>query len=342
MASSVSKKKSNGESLSLKILKKLTLGNDASVNRAPIETGMFKHWWSSFKSNYGAFVLQNFMCLLFAVPFIVIVMWLMPTLEQKFIVDNAFNFIGDLGFGFTGATNDTITAIKGIYLFRIMFYSLIIPCFSIIGIGISGLFYSSRNVVWGAKIKFRHYLRGIKKYWWKFMLAFTAIGVVAYMVIVSIYGYLYLEICNMTSWYMWLVMIFACILALLLVYFMLTYLPTVTMYQFKHKEIIKNSVLLSLVMILPATIVAIIMALPVVLLSLTSFTRIILYMSAFLFGFAGFTVAIQCFGQYACDSYLTPLYEQAVMNAEKERRRIAQENRKNSNKNKKNKGKGRR
>lgn len=337
MADTATGKKSKGNSFVINILKKLKLGEDLSVNRVQPETGMFKHWWNSFKSNYGSLVVQNLMVIVFALPLIALLV-LMPMFEQKFILDNAFNFVGDLGLGFTGATTDTFSAIKGIYIFRILFYLLIIPCFSLVGIGFSGVFYSSRNVVWGAKVKIRHYFRGLKKYWWKFMLAFTVIGIATYGVIGSIYGYLYLTHCGMTNWYMWLVMIFACLFALLVIYFMLIYLPTVTMYNFKHGEIIKNSIYMGIVLIFPSTLIAIVMALPIVALAMISITKIILYVILVLFGLSAYAVAIQSYGQYACDAYINPLYEQSVAQEERNRRRVSQENKRNSGKkNKKNK-----
>lgn len=339
MAKTVSGQKSNKQSFALKVLQKMTLDKDLSINRPPIETGMFRHWWSVFKANYGAFVLQNIFCMLLAIPFIALVFFVMPNLEQRWILQSGFNFVGDLGFGFAGATNDTTLAIKGIYLFRLMFYSLIIPCFSLIGLGMSGLFYSSRNVAWGAKINFRHFFRGIKKYWWQYMLAFTMIGVAAYGVLASVYGYLYLQIAGFTTWYMWFVMIFACIFALLTVYFMLTYLPMITMYDFKNKVKIKNSILLALVLALQSTILAIFMVgLPISLIW-TGFTKIILLISFVLFGFAGYSSAIQCYGVYAADNYTDVLYQNMLYEQEKERRRASIDTRRNSAKNKKKKGK---
>lgn len=339
MAKAVNGQKSNKQSWTVKVLEKMTLGNDLSINRPPIETGMFKHWWTTFKSNYGALVLQNIFCMLLAAPFIALVFFVMPNLEQRWILQNAFNFVGDLGFGFTGATNDTMLAIKGIYMFRLLFYSLIIPCFSLIGLGMAGLFYTSRNVAWGAKVKIRHFFRGIKKYWWQYILAFTIIGVAAYGVLASVFGYLYLQTAGLTSWYMWFVMIFACIVAIAVIYFMLTYLPMVTMYDFKNNVKIKNSILLAVALLFQSTILAVILVgLPIALIW-TSFTKIILLVSFILFGFAAYASAIQCYGVYVADNFTSVLYQNMLYAQEKQRRREANENRRNIQKAKKKKGK---
>lgn len=340
MAKTVNKQKSEKESWVVKVLQNMTLAKDVSINRPAVNSnnsGMFRHWWYTFKSNYSALVLQNIFCILLAAPFIALVFFVMPRLEQGWV--SSFNFVGDLGYGFTGATNDTALATKGIYLFRLMFYSLIIPCFSLIGLGMSGLFYSSRNVAWGAKVKVRHFFRGVKKYWWQYILAFTVIGIAAYAVLASIYGYLYLKIAGMTTWYMWFVMIFACIVALLVVYFMLTYLPMVTMYNLKNKDKIKNSILLAIALVLQSTFLGILLVGLPLLLVWTSFTQIILFVSFVLFGFAGYATAIQCYGVFTADNYTNILYENMLQMQEKERRRASNEKNRNSAKKKKKKGK---
>jgi len=339
MAKAVNGQKSNKPSFAAKVLQNMTLGSDLSINRPAIQTGFFRHWWQTFRANYGSLVLQNIMCLLLAAPFIAFVFFIMPQLEQRWILQSGFNFVGDLGFGFTGGTNDTTLAIRGIYLFRLMFYSLIIPCFSLMGVGMAGLFYSSRNVAWGAKVKFRHFFRGIKKYWWQYMLAFTIIGIAVYAVLASIYGYLYMSIAGMTTWYMYIVMIIAVLIALAIVYFMITFLPIINMYNFKAGDKIKNSILLAVVLLLPSTMLGILwIGLPVALIW-TSLTQMILLVTFILFGFAAYATAIQCFGVYAADNYTTVLYQNMLYTQEKERRKQASVNRKGTNKNKKNKGK---
>lgn len=339
MAKAVNKQKSEKISWEAKVLKNLTLDRDVSINRPPISGSMIRHWWVTFKANYSALVLQNILCMLFAAPFIALVFFVMPNLEQRWILQSGFNFVGDLGFGLTGSTNDTTLAIRGIYLFRLMFYSLIIPCFSLIGLGMSGLFYSSRNVAWGAKIKLRHYFRGFKKYWWQYMLAFTVIGIAVYAVLASIYGYLYLQIAGMTTWYMWIVMILACIIALLVLYFMLAYLPIINMYNFKNKIKIKNSILIAVALIMQATLLSVLLVGFPLALVWSYLSKMLLLVSFVLFGFAGYATAIQCLGVFAADNFTTVLYENMLYLQEKERRKANSERNRNSSKAKKKKGK---
>ena len=43
MAKTVNRQKSNKPSFAAKVLDNMTLGNDISINRAPIETSMIRH-----------------------------------------------------------------------------------------------------------------------------------------------------------------------------------------------------------------------------------------------------------------------------------------------------------
>lgn len=340
MAKNINNTKEKKLSFSSNLLTKLHLEDDLSINREPIDRGMFSYWWTTLRGNMTSMFTQNLMFLLFILPLFILLKFLMPTLEQKFILENAFNFVGDLGLGFTGATNHTYLATKGIYMFRILFSLLIIPCFTLAGLAASGLFYSMRNLVWGAKVKVRvHFFRGIKKYWWKFMLAFTLIGVVAYGVIGSIYGYLYLSAGGeVAPWWIWPIMIFACLLALVTILYMLVYLPTVTMYRMKHTEIMHNSAILSFVCAIPAIILAVLLAAPL-LMALSPIAEVILLVFLGLYGFSFYALAIQCFGQYTADNFTAVLYEQKIMNEERERRRQNRGSKKKNNNNKKGKRK---
>ena len=119
------------------------------------------------------------------------------------------------------------------------------------------------------------------------------------------------------------------------------YLPIINMYNFKIKDKVKNSILLSVALIMPSVFLsAILIGLPIALIW-SSLTKMILLVTFALFGFAAYTTAIQCYGVFAADNYTTILYQNLLYIQDKERRRAANVNRKPSG-NKKNKKKGKR
>ncbi len=324
-------KKDKSNSLSTKLLRKLTLADDLSMNREPLETGMFRHWWAIIRTNLTSLLALNLMFFLFAAPIIVSVFFVFPVLETKFILDSGFNFVSDMGLGFTGSNLDTEMALRGIYMFRVMFNTLIIPGLALAGLGGAGLFYCMRNKVWGANVKIRvHFFRGIKLYWWKFMLAFTVIGIGVYGIVGSINAYFYYSVLGTAPWWIWIIMIGSCIFTLLTIIYMFNYLPSVTMYRLKHVKTIKNSLILSVITALPALMIMIGLSLPLFAF-FNNISTLILAIFFLFYGFSFYALAVQCFGQFAADSFTNILYEQSVMQAERDRRRAEHGDRKKKN-----------
>lgn len=306
-------------SFSVKLLENLTLDKDLSVDREEIKSGRVRHWWGIIKSRYSSVMLMNLLFVLFVIPLAFIVFFLLPALERN--ATAGLNFMGDIGFGFSGATNDTNLGKILIYDIRIIYLSLIIPCCTIIGIGAAGLFYCCRNHIWGVKVKLRvHFWRGIKKYWWKYMISFTYIGAVAYLIIFTIFNHLKLSVYSPAPWWSYIAMIAACILGLLSLMYMVFHLPLTTTYKFKLKDKIKNSCILAIVLILVTLMFIGLMCLPM-LLMISGITRLLLYIFFVMIGFAVYALAIQEFGQYACDIFVNELYAQKLIAQEKEEKK---------------------
>ena len=331
MSNAAKQQKDKSNSLSTKLLRNLTLSGDLSMNREPLQTGMFKHWWTIIRANLSNLLALNLMFFLFAAPIIVVAFFVFPVLETKFILDSGFNFVSDMGLGFTGSNQDTEMALRGIYMFRIMFNTLIIPGFALAGVGAAGLFYCMRNKVWGANVKVGvHFFRGIKLYWWKFMLAFLVVGIGVYGIIGSINAYFFYSVLGTAPWWVWVLMIGACIFTLLTIIYMLNYLPAVTMYRMKHTKTINNSLILSVVTVVPALMIIVGLSLPLFAF-FNSISTLILAIFFLFYGFSFYVLAIQCFGQYVADSFTNILYEQSVLQAERERRRAEHGDRKKKN-----------
>ena len=64
MAKAVNRQKSNKPSFAAKVLQNMTLGSDLSINRPAIQTGFFRHWWQTFRANYGSLLLLHLYFLL--------------------------------------------------------------------------------------------------------------------------------------------------------------------------------------------------------------------------------------------------------------------------------------
>ena len=307
------------KNFTINLLNKLTLQHDMSLNRQPITTGRIKHYINTFKSTFSTFAGANILTFIFFMPLIFVAFFFMPQLEAQAVA--GANFVGDIGFGFTGATNDTIIAIRAIYTLRIQWMALIIPCMLLGGVGMAGLFYCCRNRVWGAKIPvIKHFFRGVKKYWWQYMLAFTFLGTLAYGIYALITNHFLLATYGAVPAWNYIVLVLICIIAFLTLIFFSTFLGTSNMYKMSFGKVIKNSIILSIIMFIPALMMTIFIALPF-LMFLSSITKIIFYIFFILCGFSYIALAYQEFAQYANDIFTNELLAQKAIEEEKNRRK---------------------
>lgn len=319
------------KNFSINLLNKLNLQKDLSLNRQPITSGRIRHYLFTFRSTFSSFVGANILTLLFFLPLVFVVFFFMPTLERQ--ASLGANLIGDLGFGFTGATNDALIALRAIYTLRINWMALIIPCMILGGLGMAGLFYCCRNRVWGAKISvFKHFFRGVSKYWWQYMSAFTFVGVLVYGIYALITNHFLLATYGAVPAWNYIVLVLLCILAFLTLLFFATFLGTNNMYKMSFGKVIKNSMILSFILIIPAILLSIVVCIPFFLL-FSSFTKIIFYIFFVLCGFVYIALAYQEFAQYANDIFTNELLAQKAMQEEKNRRKSTRgSNKKNKRK----------
>lgn len=316
---------------SVSLLNKLSLQKDLSLNRQPITSGRVRHYIFTFKSSFSAFIGANLLTIIFFIPLIFVAFFLVPTLERQTVL--GANFVGDLGFGLTGSTNDTLIAIRAIYELRITWMSLIIPCMLLGGVGMSGLFYCCRNRVWGAKISvFKHFFRGISKYWWQYMIAFTFLGALVYGIYALLTNHFLMATYGAVPAWNYVVLVLICILAFLTLIFYTTFLGTNNTYKMSYAKVIKNSMILSFLMIIPAIMITVIISLPFLLL-LSSISKIIFYIFFIMCGFSFIALAYQEFAQYANDTFTNELLAQKAIEAEKTRRKsVRGSNKKNKRK----------
>lgn len=306
-------------SRSTNLLRKLSLQPDLSVGREPIKTSYIKHFTSTLKQNYSTLFLQNLLFALFLLPLGILLLYLLPLMEK--VATANLNFAGDIGMGFPGATNDVITGMVKLFDLRILYLAYMIPCFTLAGIGAAGIFYVCRNLLWGAKVKVRiHFFRGIKKYWWQFMIIGTIIGAEVFLVGFSVLNHLKMQALGNVEWWSYLLMIGACIIALATLIYGIFFIPMMTMYRFKAKDLFKNSAIMSIVMVVMALILLVVFALPALLL-LSQITKLLLYMFIITLGASMYALGIQTFGVFVSDNFIKPLYQQEIENKDKQSRK---------------------
>lgn len=318
------------------LLSKLDLQKDERLTRIPIETGRISHFLRTFKTNYAEIMLSNLLFMVFALPAIAVIFFVVPNMIKT--LNAGLDFNGDMGIGL-GGKNEILQGMLNIYNTWQWGFLMLVPCIALMGIGFAGLFYCMRNYLWGAPVKIRvHFFRGIKKRWAEFLLSFTYVGFVVWAVGFSILEYLKNSLQGAANAGHWVFMIASCFIALLSLLFLMNALPMFVSFKYKFKSVVKNSVIFSITMLLIEMILIVLLALPFLLL-LSSFTKMIFYVAFAMIGFGFYAMAITALAHNFFDSTIIPLYEYELKNKEKEERkereremRIANANRKNSKK----------
>ena len=170
--------------------------------------------------------------------------------------------------------------------------------------------------MWGVEVKPKHYFRGIKLHWWKFLTAFTFMGLVGTNAAWST-----IELIRLTSTTgsasagIWIWSITALLIALLTALFVGVWLPMSVMYRTGYGVSIKNAVLCFLIFAFNVIFVTILMAAPFALLAVDVLNYIIYVMMLFYGGSFLMTCNVSM-GMWIGDMSLNTLYEYEQKQAE--------------------------
>ncbi|MDE6474908.1 MAG: hypothetical protein K2L70_07410 [Clostridia bacterium] len=313
------------------LAKKLVLKRDLSPEgRITNYKGRIRQAMAAISANMTKLVLLNLLMVVACAPLIA-TYFVMRSQEAAAVA--GLNFSTGIGVGF-GVSDDTMLAIERIYDIRLMGYGLaIFPTCLLVGLFASGLYYCCRNMLWQTKVKvFKHFFRGIKNNWYKFMLSFAWLGALATGFACSLIMTLKETALNggaNAGW--WVLMIFIGILALLSALYMMVGQGMYVTYKFKMKEYIVNTCCLTLLMILPALIVTLFFS-GVMALSFVSIIGMFILVVMVMIGFSAFAIFSLAFSQYATDSFIAYLYEEEQKAILKEQEKQAKQRNKEKKK----------
>lgn len=313
------------------IAKKLVLKRDLSPEgRVTNYKGRIRQAMAAISVNMTKLVLLNLLMVVACAPLIA-TYFVMRSQEAAAVA--GLNFSTGIGVGF-GVSDDTLLAIERIYDIRLMGYGLaILPTCLLVGLFASGLYYCCRNMLWNTKVKVvKHFFRGIKNNWYKFMLSFAWLGALATGFACSLIKVLKDTALNGSAnagW--WVLMIFIGILALLSALYMMIGQGMYVTYKFKMKEYIVNTCCLTLLMILPALIVTIFFS-GVMALSFVSIIGMFILVVMVMIGFSAFAMFNIAFSQYATDTFIAYLYEEEQKAILKEQEKQAKQRNKEKKK----------
>lgn len=304
---------------------KLTLQRDLSPEGREINyKGRIREAMQVVSQNMTKLVLLNLFMVVACVPIIVLFGYYMQVQESSILA--GYQFSSGIGIGY-GIVDNTVEATAAIYDFRLkLFGASLLPCLLLVGLFASGVYYCCRNMLWGAQVKiWKHFFRGIKMHWYKFMLSFAWLGILAtgftcslIMILkeTAIYG------AANAGW--WVLVVFIGILSLLSVMYMLIGQGMYVLYRFKMKDNIKNTCVLVLMMIVPTLFVTGVFA-GFVALSFVSLIGMFMLIYMALLGMSVYVLLNLAYSQYVCDNLIGYLYQEDVKAKQKEQERLARE-----------------
>ena len=313
------------------LAKKLVLKRDLSPEgRITNYKGRIRQAMAAISANMTKLVLLNLLMVVACAPLIA-TYFVMRSQEAAAVA--GLNFSTGIGVGF-GVSDDTMLAIERIYDIRLRGYGLsIFPTCLLVGLFASGLYYCCRNMLWQTKVKlFKHFFRGIKNNWYKFMLSFAWLGALATGFACSLIIILKETALNggaNAGW--WVLTIFIGILALLSALYMMVGQGMYVTYKFKMKEYIVNTCCLTLLMILPVIIVTLFFS-GVMALSFVSIIGMFILVIMVMIGFSAFAIFSLAFSQYATDNFIEYLYEEEQKAIIKEQEKQAKQRNKEKKK----------
>lgn len=308
---------------------RLDAQKDVRIGDIQPTKGRIKLAFSAVMGNMSKAIIVNFLFLLFVAPILVLLLYYVPTeIKQK---TAQFAFMSEFGIGLYGQSFGDL-ATKGmieIYKIRINLSYILIPCIAFLGIGASGLFMCARNFVWKVPLKpVTHFFRGVKMHWWKFALSFLHISVLVFLTIFSISNaQINIATSQNASGFITLAS-FSILFLFISMLFMHIALPMFVAYKYTLKQVIKNTIILVLSLMLTSVLILAALYAPMILLTI-KITQMIIYIVLLGAGFILYATCITAFANYAFENIMYPVYvAQNAKNIRKEQQK--QKNKQNT------------
>ena len=132
--------------------------NDLPKNRKEV-------FFDCLKMRYGIIMGLGLMCVLFALP--IVICLLLRDISLSSLLENIANQKYEEGEGY-----------ELFYTLKMTYSVVMVPCFVIFGIGLSGVMYIIRQLVWyEGMFFFSDFFEGIKKNWKAYTASFFALGI---------------------------------------------------------------------------------------------------------------------------------------------------------------------
>ncbi len=324
------------------MLKNLAFAAEARADGGvtqPVEGGRFRYFWATFRKNNGLLLLSNLLFLATLLPLLAIfVVMLVFGVEKLGYIIHKVNelpyFLSGVGIGLGSSASATAARVDmlDVYSWAFLFAGI---AMLFVGIGFAGIMPICVKFIWndsfvskrdsyGNEVPkvVKEFFLGIKKYWWQMLIVGAFLGILVAGVGNAFTFFLSRFWQGLAGAGEWILIIFACIVAVFGAIFCIFMLPTVVMYDISFAQKMKNSAILTLQMFLQNFFVLVVVALPFVLIAVTSgFINIILVAVMLVFGAPFYCLMISNYVQYFSEKIITPVYQAQFSKTKKNKKK---------------------
>ena len=311
---------------------KLTLTPDLSpVDRDRNYKGRIRQIFSTLSQHPVKGLLVSLMGTLFWAPLIAVFLFVLPYIINS-VVLSGYNFTGSLGIGFSASSAEYIgSAIRDIYTTRIQYTCYyLLPSIMFASIGMSGVYNCMRNLLWGVECKtFKHFFLGIKRHWYKFLIVYTCLGILATGFVVSLLkiqlAYAIGQAPN-AGW--WVLCIFSGLLGLIAALYSMILVPMLVTYKYDEKWYknfaicLKNSGIILCISPLQILFVTILLSVPMIM-CLFPQAKWWLVIILAIYGIVFYALANISYSQFYSDNYIYYLYNRGQEEVKKQQAKEA-------------------
>lgn len=293
--------------LSADFINRLVTMDDLRVGEYKPITSRVSYFFKLLGKNFSQILLVNLLFLMFAISLFVLFLWYLPV--QIKAITNSMYFMANFGIGFGGDPMSNLNALTQIYDLKIKVALYAIPCVAFLGIGFAGVYFVARNMVWGVKVNIlKHFFRGIKLHWWKFLLGTSLLSLEIGFAMYAFLNNSKLALTQATTPLSWFLVVLSVLLILITVPFMQISSPMFVAYKFKYFDAVKNTIILCLALMLTITIMDIILFSPLLLFKAGVF-KYLIYIFIISMGAMFYAIANTLIANYGFESFIKPLHD---------------------------------
>lgn len=269
--------------------------------------------WDVFKTNTGKLVGLNLLTFLFFIPLFAIVF--LRYMQVLYLASES-PFSQNIGLGFPASPWSAGVLEADIYRFANLYTLVFLPiAAAIASVGISGLMYVMRNMVWAEGVSVgSDFWAGVKKNYVTVLLTSLAYSVIMFLIVMSVS---YVNYANAAGEGHWLLTVSNVMSYIMAVLFTIMYMYSLTLgvtYKLKFTQLIRNSFIMTIALIPTNIFFAAFALISVALLFLGNFFMTFGIVILLLLGFSIFALVWTDYNQWTFDKFINDRVPGAVKN----------------------------